>query len=106
MAVNNITLLDGVSPQVLTPINSYTSISGTRIIAFTVTNSTINPYRYKVFIGLTATLPYEIIPWTTIRQEAHVPVEILNQLIPQNAKLFIQVDTINVLQFRASGIEF
>jgi hypothetical protein len=112
MATNAV-LADGVQPSVLTIVTLYTAstaAAGTRVIAFTATNSTATPAKYSLHIvpsGGTADDSNRLVSNKGIAQDVtDVPAAIQNHLIPPGGVLAVSVSVINTIAFRATGIEF
>ena len=107
---SNVTLIDGVQPTVTTAVDAYTSPAnggGTRIVAFTASQSGGSKETFRVFIGASASNATEIIPARGLGgNESKTPFELIGHLIPTGQKLFVQVSTGTTGTFRAAGIEF
>ena len=110
---NNKILINGIQPAVLTVQTLYSapaSGGGTRIIAFTATNTggTIDTYDlYIVPAGGVADLTNKIISTKSVQlNDEDTPAAVHNHLIPAGGSLAISVSTISTISFRATGIEF
>lgn len=110
---DNAVLADGIQPAVLTVVELYTASlasGGTRVIAFTATNSTTTKATYNLHIvpdGETASESNRLVSNKGVAQDvADVPAAIQNHLIPAGGTLAVSVSTINTIAFRATGIEF
>ncbi len=107
-------LADGVQPTVTTVQTLYTAsaslVSGTRIIAFTATNSTATLATFDIHIvpsGGSADDTNRIVSARPISENnTDVPAEVLNHLIPKGGTLQVKVSTGTTIAFRGTGIEF
>ena len=107
------TLADGIQPTTTAITVVYTapaSGAGTRITAFTATNTSGSTDTYSVYIvpnGGTADATNRIIDAKSITTPlADVPAEVQEQLIPAGGTLEVAVSTGTTIAFRASGVEF
>lgn len=112
MSQNKI-LADGIQPTATTIQTLYTapaSGGGTRIIAFTATNTNGTTDTYDLHIvpnGGSADLTNKIIDARSLAKPASdVPAEVQNHLIPAGGTLQVKVSTATTIAFRATGIEF
>lgn len=112
MATNKV-LADGIQPAVITVVDLYTASlasGGTRVIAFTATNSTATKATYSLHVvpdGESASNSNRIISNKGVATDvADVPAAIQNHLIPPGGKLSVSVSGASTITFRATGIEF
>ena len=112
MATNKV-LADGIQPTVTTVETLYTapaSGGGTRVIAFTATNTNGTTDTYDLHIvpsGGSADLTNKLIDAKSLASPASdVPAQVQNHLIPAGGTLEVKVSTGTTIAFRASGIEF
>ena len=113
MAATNKTLIDGVLAG-LTAAVAYTSPAvglGTRITAFTVTNTDgASAMTYKVYIvpaAGTAGFANVLVNGATLTAiEDDTPAAVINQLVPAGGTIEILASSGSTVAFRASGIEF
>jgi hypothetical protein len=112
MASNKV-LADGVQPTVTTVVSLYIAPlagAGTRIIAFTATNSSATAAKYDVHIvpdGESASDSNRLIKEKGVAaDDVNVPLAIQNHLIPAGGELQVKVSTGTTIAFRATGIEF
>jgi hypothetical protein len=112
MAQNKI-LSDGVQPTVATLVTLYTAPAaggGTRIIAFTATNTNGTTDTYDLHIvpkDGAADLTNKIISAKSlVLNDEDIPAAVQNHLIPAGGTLEVKVSTATTIAFRATGIEF
>lgn len=113
MSTNKI-LANGVRPSVLTAVELYKAPAaggGTRIIAFTASNDSVNPETYDLYIvpdGGSPGSANKIIPAGAVAATngTGVPAEVQNHLIPPGGTLEVIVSTVDTIAFRVTGIEF
>lgn len=112
MAENKV-LANGVQPTSTSLQTLYTSPasgSGTRIIAFTATNTNGTTDTYDAHIvpsGGAANLTNKIINAKSIAAPAaDIPAEVQNHLIPPGGTLQVKVSVATTIAFRVTGIEF
>jgi len=111
---SNTTLIDGIQPGVITVVDAYTSPTnggGTRIIAFTASNTSgATTETYTVFVvpsGGSPNATNEIVPPSIVAvDDRETPSELISHLIPPGGTLRVQVSTASTISFRATGIEF
>ena len=112
MALNKI-LADGIQPTVTTAVTLYTAPAagaGTRVIAFTATNTSGTTDTYDLHIvpsGGSADATNKLVSLKSLTNPASdVPSEVQNHLIPPGGTLQVKVSTGTTVAFRATGIEF
>lgn len=112
MAINKV-LADGVQPTTTSLTTLYTSPAngaGTRVIAFTATNTNGTTDTYDAHIvpsGGSADLTNKLVNAKSLANPAaDVPAEVQNHLIPAGGTLQVKVSTGTTIAFRATGIEF
>lgn len=110
---NNKVLANGVQPTVTTAQTLYTAPAaggGTRVIAFTATNTNGTTDTYDLHIvpnGGSADLTNKLIDAKSLTAPASdVPAEVQNHMIPAGGTLQVKVSTGTTIAFRATGIEF
>ena len=106
-------LINGVQPTATTVQTLYTapaSSAGTRVIAFTATNSTVTTATYDLHVvpsGGSADDTNRVVSARSLIQNAtNTPPEVQNHLIPAGGTLEIKVSVATTIAFRATGIEF
>jgi hypothetical protein len=112
----NVVLINGVLPVSTSIQTLYTSPtendggSGTRIVAFTATNTDGSAQTYDLHIvPLDGTADNTNKIGDTISLTANqtkIPLGVINQLIPPGGTIQIAVSVGSTINFRATGIEF
>lgn len=117
MTTLQVTLIDGVlisaadtpqlmftSPDSASPNNGL----GTLVSALNIANSSGSSVTYKLWIvpgGSSVADDFILIPERQLKtKDTDVPYEVASQLMPANAKLYIECNTSNVLSVRGSGV--